>query len=447
MILESVKSFLGGSLHKEEHKKFFLLSVIFGITIGVYGLLRPIKDSIFLNMIGTNYVPLAKLLSVIVVIPVVMIYSKLVDRFPRHVVLYILSIFYVVSAIIFAILILNPTTGIANTVADTSRVLGWAFYLYADTFGIIMAALFWAFVSDTTTPDAAKRGYSIIVMGAQTGAVCLPLISKYIILYCGTGGTGYALLFGVFVLSFLPLMVFYYMRHVPSSQMKGFVADERSPIEGGHKKAGFLEGLRLLLSKPYLLGIFAIVCFYEVINGILDFQFKGLAKNSYSGDALTVFLNDFAVVTNFIALICVLVGIDRFGRSLGFGKTLILLPLLVGVCVVGMSFYPVLIVAFAIQAIQKSFNYSLILPVKEQLYIPTTKDTKYKAKAWIDMFGSRFSKGSASVINSMRGVLGAEGFIVFSLLVSFGLIGVWMFAALFVGKVHAQALREDRVVC
>jgi AAA family ATP:ADP antiporter len=443
-MLERLKSFFGGSLQKEERKKFFLLSVIFGITIGVYWLLRPLKDGVFLTMVGTHYLPWVKLLSVVVVIPVVMIYSKLVDRFPRHVVLYILSVFYALLAIVFAIFILTPEIGLTNTVSDPSRVIGWAFYLYVETFGTIMAALFWAFVSDTTTPDAAKRGYSVIVMGAQMGAVCFPLVSKYII---HTAGTGYAILFGVAILCFLPLVVFYYMHHIGHSQMEGFKADERSPLEGKHAKAGFLEGLRLLLTKPYLLGIFVIVSFYEVINAILDYQFKALAKISYTGDALSGFLTNFAIVTNLIGLICVLAGIDRIGRTLGFGKTLVLLPLLVGVCVVSMSFYPFLIVAFGVMAIQKSFNYSLNQPVKEQLYIPTTKDTKYKAKAWIDMFGSRLSKGGASVINSTRGILGAEGFIVFSLLVSFGLIGIWVVAALFVGRVHAQALREDRVVC
>ncbi len=446
-MVERVKSFFGGMLQKDERKKFSLLGVIFGITIGVYWLLRPIKDGLFLTMVGTEYVPLVKMLSVVVIIPAVMIYSKLVDSFSRHVVLYILSVFYAVTAIIFAILILNPVTGIANTITDPSRFLGWAFYVYVETFGVIMAALFWAFVSDTTTPDSAKRGYPVIVMGAQMGAVLLPLVSRFIILGIGTGGTGYALLFGVVVLCFLPLAVFYYVNHVPRGQMEGFKTNEHSPIEGDHKKAGFFEGLRLLIAKPYLLGIFVIVSFYEVINAILDYQFKGLAKASYTGDALIVFLNNFAIFANFIALVCIVVGIDRIGRSLGVGKTLVLLPILVGFCVVGMSFYPFLAVAFVIQAVQKSFNYSLNQPVKEQLYIPTTKDTKYKAKAWIDMFGSRLSKGGASIINSTRGILGAEGFIAFSLLISFGLIGVWMMAALFVGKVHAQALREDRVVC
>ncbi len=446
-MIERIKSFFGGALEKAERKKFALLAMIFSITIGVYWLLRPIKDGLFLTMVGTEYVPLAKMISVIVIVPFIMIYSKLVDTFPRHIVLYAISTFYALLAIVFAVFILNPTMGIANTVADPSRILGWTFYIYVETFGTIMAALFWAFVSDTTTPDAAKRGYSVIVMGAQMGAVCLPLISKAIILSCGRGGTGYALLFGVVILSLLPFAVYYYMKDVPRSQMQGYVAEHKKPLEGGHKKAGFLEGLYLLLAKPYLLAIFAIVSLYEVINAVLDYQFKGFAKASYTGDALVVFLNDYAVFINFIALICILFGIDRIGRVLGFGKTLVLLPLLVGVCVLIMGFYPFLQVAFVTMGVQKAFNYSLNQPVKEQLYIPTTKDSKYKAKAWIDMFGSRVSKGGASIINSTRGILGAEGFMVVSMVISFALIGVWMMAALFVGKVHAQALREDRVVC
>lgn len=446
-MIERIKSFFGGALEKAERKKFALLAMIFSITIGVYWLLRPIKDGLFLTMVGTEYVPLAKMLSVVVVLPFVMIYSKLVDTFPRHIVLYMVSIFYAALAVVFAIFILHPTTGIANTVTDPSRILGWTFYIYVETFGTIMAALFWAFVSDTTTPESAKRGYSVIVMGAQMGAVCLPLISKAIILSFGKGATGYALLFGVVILSLLPFVVYYYMRDIPRSQMEGYTAENKKPVEGGHKNTGFMEGLYLLLGKPYLLAIFAIVFFYEVINAVLDYQFKGFAKSFYTGDALVVFLNDYAVFINFIALICILFGIGRIGRVLGFGKTLVLLPLLVGVCVLVMGFYPFLQVAFVTMGVQKAFNYSLNQPVKEQLYIPTTKDTKYKAKAWIDMFGSRLSKGGASVINSMRGILGAEGFLLFSMLVSFGLIGIWVMAALFVGKVHAQALREDRVVC
>ena len=445
-MIERIKAFFSGSLEKGEHKKFAFLAAIFGITIGVYWLLRPIKDGLFLTMVGTEYVPLAKMLSVLIVVPIVMIYSKLVDMFPRHIVLYIVSLFYAALAVIFSLCILHPTVGIANTVADPSRLLGWAFYLYVETFGTIMAALFWAFVSDTTTPDSAKRGYGFIVMGAQTGAVLLPLTSKAIIVAMGKGGTAYALMFGVTILCLLPIMVYLYMRGIPRDLMEGFKAENKGPLEGGHKKAGFLEGLRLLVAKPYLLAIFGIVSFYEIINAVLDYQFKGFAKASYTGDALVVFLNDFAVLANFIGLVCILVGINRIGRILGFGKTLVILPLLIGACVLIMGFYPFLHVAFITMAVQKSFNYSLNQPVKEQLYIPTTKDTKYKAKAWIDMFGSRGSKASGSLINFIK-IYAPSAFPLIFISSSLALCFIWFMISAFLGKTYEKAVEKNEVVC
>ena len=109
-MLSALKSlFSGGSTQSpEERKKFSILAVLFGITIGVYWLLRPLKDGVFLTMVGIDYQPMVKVLSVAVIVPLVMIYSKLVDRFSRHALLYGLSLFYAISSIFFAILILNP---------------------------------------------------------------------------------------------------------------------------------------------------------------------------------------------------------------------------------------------------------------------------------------------------------------------------------------------------
>ncbi len=447
-MLSALKSLfsVGSGQSPEERKKFSILAVLFGITIGVYWLLRPLKDGVFLTMVGIDYQPMVKVLSVAVIVPLVMIYSKLVDRFSRHALLYGLSLFYAISSIVFAILILNPSTGIANTVADPSRWLGWAFYLFVESFGSIMVALFWSFVSDTTSPDAAKRGYPTIVMGAQIGGIAGPLSASFIIPYFGQNGTSFAIFFGVAALCLLPVIVYYYMHHVPRSQMEGFHGDNKKPLEG-KAETGFLEGLRLLITKPYLLGIFIVVSFYEVIVTILDFQFKGLASAEYSGNALSAYLTNYAIWTNVVALICVLIGVNGIGRKLGLGKTLMLLPVIVGIAMVVLSVHTLLPVAFAIMVFSKGINYALNQPAKEQLYIPTTKETKYKAKAWIDMFGSRSSKGVGSLINNSKRALGAQGFVWFSLAVSMGLIAVWLAAAAFLGKTHAKAIREDRPVC
>ena len=95
----------------------------------------------------------------------------------------------------------------------------------------------------------------------------------------------------------------------------------------------------------------------------------------------------------------------------------------------------------------KGIHYSFNTPAKEQLYIPTSKDSKYKAKSWIDMFGSRVSKSIGGGIHDTLKSMEADFFVLGMLTVTMGLLGLWAFAAIFLGKTHARAIRESRVVC
>ena len=71
------------------------------------------------------------------------------------------------------------------------------------------------------------------------------------------------------------------------------------------------------------------------------------------------------------------------------------------------------------------------------------------------MFGSRGSKAVGSIINNFRGkfisqfgfVGGAAWFITISSGISLGLVGIWFFVAVFVGKTFNKAIKEKKVVC
>ena len=59
--------------------------------------------------------------------------------------------------------------------------------------------------------------------------------------------------------------------------------------------------------------------------------------------------------------------------------------------------------SFGAVIIIKGLNYALNVPSKEVLYIPTSKDVKFKAKGWIDAFGNRTTKLlGATVTNPLR---------------------------------------------
>lgn len=459
-MLGSIFTKLYGNFSKEELKKFSLLAVIFGFTIGVYWLLRPIKDGVFCTLAGASNIPLAKIVSLIFVVPLVLVYSKLVDKFPRHKIFYALCAIYGTLALVFAYFFYHSTLGLANIqecpipggmetrhALGLGRLIGWSWYVFIESFGSIMVALFWAFAADTTTPESAKKGYGLVAMGAQAGGIVGPLIvAKYAKAY-GAAPMALVAALGIFLIAF---MIRYFMAVVPKDQLVGYQAKTETSAQKSHEKedTGFLAGLKLMLSQPYLLCIFLVISLFEIIVTIFDFHLKTMASASFKGAGhLSSYLAEYGVWANTFSLICIVLGINSIGRKLGLTTALVVTPILVALCIIALWMMPSLNVVFWVMVISKGINYALNQPSKEQLYIPTTKDTKYKAKAWTEMFGSRSSKAGGSVINIVKKFVALDLFIMVSSLASLGFVGIWVLCALYLGKTHKKAISEGKVVC
>lgn len=439
----------------DELKKFGFLASIFGLIIGTYWTLRPMKDGIFNAIVGLeSWQPTAKILSMFVVFPLVIMYSKLIDTFPRHKVFYVLISIYAALALTFAFFLMNPEYGLANTVKSPTRMLGWFWYIYVESFGSLIVALFWAFTTDTTLPDSARRGFPFIALFGQLGNMVGPFFLNAKRLGLSTSAPIVAICGGLMLLM---AVLFWLMVHsVPAEQFAGYESEKEEKKEAS-EEPGFLEGLKLLLTQPYLFGIFLIVTIYEVIITILDFHFKSTAASVYLDEAsLSSYMSEYAYLTGFVSMMCVLLGINNIQRRLGIRASLVLLPLLVTGAVLMVKFNPTwLAAAFWIMVLAKAINYALNQPTLKQLYIPTTKETKYKSQAWIEMFGSRLSKGGGSAINTFRGSLSAqygtlEGvayFLSISTMVSGGLITIWLVAALYIAKTYNAAIEKNEVVC
>jgi ATP:ADP antiporter, AAA family len=459
-----------GDFSREELKKFILLGIIFALIIGIYWSLRPMKDALFQDLVGGIYQPRAKMLSLLVVFPLVIIYSKLVERLPRHVLFYVISLVYGLATLLITWFMFDPVIGLANTVPSPDRVLGWVWYVFVESFGSLIVALFWAFATDITTADSAKRGFSVVVMIGQIGGIIGPLVLTNIPQWYSVSNAYVVLICGLLMFLIIPLVMFF-MRSVPKEQMVGFT-------EKGHKhqeevEPGFLEGLKLMLSQPYLLGILGIIMFYEVIVTVFDYYFKLMTEAQVLDKALKAsYLGKYAVYANLGTFLCLVLGINNIQRRLGLTTSLALMPILVGLAVFVFRFYRVLDVFFWLMVASKAVNYALNSPSMKQLYIPTTKEVRYKSQAWIESFGSRGSKAAGSGINDMhkqamvkwngpewankdfyqKHMFGVEDkgtvmHIILSSYLFFGIIGVWFFVALYLGRTYTKAVEENRVVC
>lgn len=428
-----------------ELKKYLMLSFIFFFTIGVYWMLRVTKDSVFDTVIGLEHVWIAKIVSVIVVFPLVMIYNFLADRFPRHRLFYVLSAIYASLMVLFYFLLMNPNYGLNSSLEPSKwRMLGWSYYVTIESFGSIMVALFWSFAADVATPQSAKRGYFLVAMGGQIGAI---LGTVLLWRYASQFGTQAFLLGGAVAIGAIALFVRIMRAIIPEEETAKYQGSEAgakaTDKKEKPKKTGIVDSIKMVLAYPYLLAIFGVISFFEIIVTVFDYRFKNIAKMSYTGDELSSYFGYYGILVNVVAFISLVGGIGNIGRRLGLKVSLSLLPVIIAAAALTM-YNPTLTTALVVMVVSKAINYALNQPAKEQLYIPTTYEAKYKSKAFMEMFGSRSSKGLGSLIN---GYLPGAYFALASTVMALGVSGVWLLVALYLGNKHKKAVENNEVVC
>eukprot|EP00668_Euglena_longa_P003477 GGOE01004070.1.p1 GENE.GGOE01004070.1~~GGOE01004070.1.p1 ORF type:complete len:500 (+),score=137.10 GGOE01004070.1:50-1501(+) len=414
-----------GDLPVEEYWRIAFLALIFLLIVGNYWLLRTQKDALFLKICGKLFIPYAKMGTFAVMFPIILLYSKLVDVVSKLTLFYIVCSGYGLLFAAISVALEDPQMGLANSIPSSHRILGWVVYIGIETFASVVVPMFWSFANSTMDTVTAKSGFGLIVWGAQFGSIGGPSLSRYV------GSLGIATLVrigAVGILAILPLM-----------RLFGHCFPEACPGHLTTQRTGAVEGVRLLLKHPYLMGIFGIATFCEIIVTILDYQMKYQLDSAFSNPAdISYFMASFGQWTNGVTLAFSFVGTGFFLNRYGLTFCLTAFPVLVaGVVLVTSTVSATsLSVLFYAMVIIKGLSYALNVPCKELLYIPTSPDVKFKTKSWIDMFGARAAKSLASVINAQLRT--PQAFALLSAPINLAIACVWLVVAHRTG--HANRL-------
>ena len=201
-----------------------------------------------------------------------------------------------------------------------------------------------------------------------------------------------------------------------------------------------MEGARLVLRSPYLLSIVGIVGLYEMVSTIMDYQFSSSAYHFLSkGDEIKVFFSQVFAFSNLIAVLVQLFLTSYVMTRFGVGAALLFLPVAALLGSAGFLAVPVLLMGGFLNTADSGFSYGINQSAKEVLYVPTTRDEKYKAKAFIDMFVQRFAKSLAVilVLGMSATVTGIGGLRLLSLITAVILV-LWIWAARYAGRAFAE---------
>ncbi len=446
------------SIKKEYRLKVFLLSLTFLLMSACLVIWKPLKYSIFAKMVGPTYVPIAKLYSLTFLIPLILLYSKLVDWLRRHHLLYCFTIAHGIGGLILYYFLSHPVYGVANTQVSTSRYVGWAFYFFMESFDAFFSTTFWSFADSVNNPKDAKNYYGFFVSGSKIGGI-LSAGALYIILNLLSVSNQAlflprAFLFGSFMLFAAAISLYFLVKKVPENVMHGYEAVYQLEKHKPKEKMGFIEslksafdGLFIMVRNPYVLGIFSLVVFYEIIVAIFDYLvvLQANVSNPTIG-SMTAFYALYYFIFNLIGLVISTLGTTPILRILGIRLSLFIFPCLCMVMLLITLLFPITWVLFWALIGLRAFNYALNHPTKEVLYIPTTKAIKFKAKTWTDAFGSRIAKSFGSIFNmSLKGM--SHTFALFSsIIASLGLTSCWLVIIYFLGKKLQTAIDNKQII-
>jgi len=478
-------------IERRERLKLLLLTTSFFFVIGGYTIIKELKDSVFMSTVGIDYQPIAKVISMIVLVPAIIFYSYLVDRLRRYQLLYFYSLAYAILGLIFAYFIAHPSIGIANTDTSPYRIFGWLFYFFVEGYSPFVVSVFWAFANSITSPEAAKTNYGLMVSGSKIGGMFTAAFAWYLFSCKPTSFFGlstivkHQILLGTssFLLLFVPFIILFLIRKVPGQYLHGYeavykVEKEKSKEELDNSssfnkniinnsilnkiKTFFTKcfrslhvgssGLKMVIRQPYVFAIFGIIFFYELINVVLGYQRLLLAKGASADiSELNCVLFKQVLLIHFFGFLLSFLGTNTLLRLLGERRCLLLLPLLVAFLLLFFMISGTLDAITTVFIGLRVLNYAISYPLRESLYIPTIKEIKFKSKSWIDSFGSKLAKGFGSSFNifAKNVVLGNFGMIAFVGVhyIFFGLIiGMWFVTSYYLGKKYQKSIDNNEVI-
>ncbi|KKP95219.1 MAG: Plastidic atp adp transporter [candidate division TM6 bacterium GW2011_GWF2_36_131] len=445
------------TLNRDERSKLFWMIAVFALVIAAYTICKEMKDLIFVEIVGEDYVPKAKLVSLVVLIPAILFYSFLVNRLRRYQLLCFYAILYGILGLIFTYLLGHPTIGIPNTDQSPWRLFGWIFYIFIEGYSPFIVSVMWAFTNSIFSPKEAKDSYGLLVAGTKIGGILSAafgwFLLKPIIPWSGLVKQQLLVLLPSLIILLVPIGIMLFIKNVSGHLLHGYEAayDYQKEMAKKQERPGLFAGIKVLIQEPYVLGIFSIIFFYEVLNAVLSFLRIIYAKGAAVGvEDFGSKLFAMALGYHFIGFLIALFGTNALLRWLGERRCLILIPVVLGMLLFGflaIGTYGAL--AFVFVAF-RAINYGFFYPVRESLYIPTIKAVKFQSKAWIDAFGTKFAKATGSqfniLANLVRAGFGQGLFQLFHWVFFVVVLGCWTVVAVLLGKRYVTAIENNEVI-
>lgn len=407
------------------------------LILASYLMAKVVREPLILSGGGAELKSYASVIQIGLLILVVRVYTKCVCTFCRTTLLNIVTLFFAGCLVAFwAVLTFY------------GAINGIIFYLWSGIFSLVIIAQFWSFANDVYTPEQGKRLFVLLAFGASAGGVFGPMLASFMLELVGLYNlllvSAGLLLLSLLLLNYIGPRVFINKDHCRAPA--GEESDEKPASNKGSMSVLFRSRYLIMIAflmllanwvnttGEYILGRSVGQTASEMFAGM---QNADILEKNYIGG----FYADFYSLVGFAGLVIQLLIVSRVVKYLGVRFALMVLPLIALGGYATMAIIPVLGFISWAKTAENSTDYSLNSTVRQILFLPTTREEKYKAKVAIDTIfvraGDVLSAGLVFVGASLL-TLSISQFAI----ISTSLASVWLILAFFVGKENQKIIKS-----
>ena len=414
-------------IHPGESGLAWLFFVYFLLLATCHYAGKSVRISTFVENLGATQLPWAYLLVALVSFPVLLLYLRLTARFSQPL---LISLFCLVQAgglvLFFWLFSLNE------------RVVAVAFYVWITVaFGIGISQL-WSYANHVFDARQARRLFAFIAAGGLLGAIPGGQIAS---LAGRLGGTRYALL----IAAGLTLVIMVLVRMIEARRPpRARVTSSQALLDRVQSARG---GFQILRDSRLLLLIAVLTFLAMAVNQMVDLQFSWVIQEKTDTlDQRTEVFGNFFSLMGVIGFLVQVIFTQRIHRVLGVGVGMRILPASVAcaslLMLVAFGAFPAmaLAAAYLLKLSDTAFRHSVEQSTRELLFMPVPSPLRIRAKAYIDVFVQRFSKGVAALalLPVSLGLLQPTHLSWMTLLVALG----WLWITGLVRREYVLAFRE-----
>ena len=419
-----------------------LLATNIFFLLAFYSVLKIIRDALILSEGGAelgSYSAAAQALLLLAIVPA---YGAFASRVDRLRLVCGVTLFFASHLLIFWVL------GVAGV------RIGISFYIWAGIFNVVVIAQLWAFANDLYSSGRGKRLFPLINLGASLGAVVGAGATT--VAFAGIGPVRLRLVAAAGLAASIALTLWVNRRERRAGRdAAGGQADQ--PLG----KAG---GFQLVLAQRYLLLIALLILVLNTVNTLGGFLLNTLIRSEalsvvapgaadtagLSADQIAAFRGLIGTMSggvqtavNVLAFLFGAFLVSRVLKYVGVRGAMFVLPLVALASYSLIAFIPIFSIVRVAKILENSTDYSIQNTARHALFLPTSREAKYKAKQAIDTFFWRAGDFLQAIVVfvGLSLALDVRGFAAVNLV----FVIVWLALVFAINREHRKLVPVDEV--